>query len=280
MDERLPEILQFAEVGDLIDTPVKRLSAGMVARLGFATLTALEPDIMLVDEVLAVGDAAFQTKCIGWLDEFRRRGGTLLFVSHNLGLARSMTERALWLDHGRAVDEGPTGEIVTRYVQSTEHRRVDEPILSGQIKREVHKVMTAKGLDRWGAGGVRLEYVHVEQQAGNGSGLDVSIAYQREAHDPEAMVFSIGFQDENGRDIGSAASPAISITGTRGALRCAISPLPLRSGIYFPVVAILSTDGLVRDRWKLDRALAVERNGEVVLTEFGPIEIAADWSSD
>jgi len=280
MDERLPAILEFAEVGDLVDTPVKRLSAGMVARLGFATLTALEPDIMLVDEVLAVGDAAFQTKCIGWLDEFRRRGGTLLFVSHNLGLARSMTERALWLDHGRAVDEGPTAEIVTKYVQSTEHRRVDEPILSGQFKREVRKVMTAKGLDRWGAGGVRLEHVRVEQQAGNGSGLDVSIAYQREAHDAEAMVFSIGFQDENGRDIGSAASPPISITGTRGALRCAISPHPLRSGVYFPVVAILSTDGLVRDRWKLDRALAVERNGEMVLTEFGPIEIAGDWSSD
>jgi hypothetical protein len=280
MEERLPRVLDFAEIGDLVDTPVKRFSAGMTARLGFATLTALDADIMLVDEVLAVGDAAFQRKCIGWLDEFRRKGGTLLFVSHNLGLLRSMTERALWLDHGHSVEEGPTAEIVPKYVQATEHRRVDEPIRSGRLKREVHSIMKAQGLDRWGAGGVRLEQVHVDQRSGNGLGLDVSIAYQREAQGSDAMVFSIGFTDESGRDIGSAASPPIPLTARRGALRCAISPLPLRSGIYFPVVAILSADGLVRDRWKLDRAIVVERNGELVLTEFGPIEITGDWSSD
>jgi ABC-type polysaccharide/polyol phosphate transport system ATPase subunit len=280
MEERLPRVLDFAEIGDLVDTPVKRFSAGMTARLGFATLTALDADIMLVDEVLAVGDAAFQRKCIGWLDEFRRKGGTLLFVSHNLGLLRSMTERALWLDHGHSVEEGPTAEIVPKYVQATEHRRVDEPIRSGRLKREVHNVMKAQGLDRWGAGGVRLEQVHVDQRSGNGLGLDVSIAYQRETQSSDAMVFSIGFTDESGRDIGSVASPPIPLTARRGALRCAISPLPLRSGIYFPVVAILSADGLVRDRWKLDRAIVVERNGELVLSEFGPIEMTGDWSSD
>jgi ABC-type polysaccharide/polyol phosphate transport system ATPase subunit len=280
MENRLPRILEFAEIGDLVDTPVKRFSAGMVARLGFATLTALDADVMLVDEVLTVGDAAFQRQCIGWLDEFRQGGGTLLFVSHNLALVRSMTERALWLDHGRCVDEGPTGEIIPRYVKATEHRRVDESIRSGRLKREMRKHVEAQGLDRWGAGGVRLDHVQVEQRTENGSRLDVSIAYQRDALDAAPMVFSIGFTDESGRDIGSVASPLIPLTAKKGALRCAISPLPLRSGIYFPVVAILSEDGLVRDRWKLDRAIVVERNGEMVLTDFGPIDIAGEWSSD
>jgi ABC-type polysaccharide/polyol phosphate transport system ATPase subunit len=279
MESRLDRILEFAEIGDMIDTPVKRFSAGMAARLGFATLTALDPDIMLVDEVLAVGDAAFQRKCIGWLDEFRKSGGTLVFVSHNLGLVRSMTERALWLDHGRRVDEGTTAEIVPRYVQALEHRQADQPMRGGHMKREVHKAMKARGMDRWGAGGVRVEHVHVDQPAGNGSMLDVSIAYQREELDSEAIVFSIGFLDESGRDIGSAASPPIPVTAERGSLRCVISPLPLRAGIYFPVVAILSADGLVRDRWKLERAIVVERNGEF-LADFGPIEIAGAWSPD
>src|SRR4029079_5611044 len=123
---RQERILDFAELGGAIDTPVKRYSAGMTARLGFATIAALDADILLVDEVLAVGDAAFQRKCIEWLDSYRRTGGTLLFVSHNLSLIRHMTERVVWLDHGQVLADGATGRTLAEYAKASARRR-EEP---------------------------------------------------------------------------------------------------------------------------------------------------------
>lgn len=124
---RAQRILDFAELSaDQAATPVKRYSAGMAARLGFAVVTALDPDVLMVDEVLAVGDSTFQRKCIAWLDDYRKGGGTLLFVSHNLGLIRNMTRRALWLDHGRVMAEGDTNAVLTAYARSMERRSSDD----------------------------------------------------------------------------------------------------------------------------------------------------------
>src|SRR5918996_5316098 len=122
MKPQLDKIREFAEITDMLDTPVKRYSAGMNARLGFATITALEPEILLVDEILAVGDANFQSKCVKWLDGYREAGGTLLFVSHNLGLVRNMTKQVVWLDHGRVVQEGPTAKVLADYARAMEQR--------------------------------------------------------------------------------------------------------------------------------------------------------------
>ena len=112
------EIFDFAEISEMADTPVKRYSAGMGARLGFSTIVSLEPDILLIDEVLAVGDARFQRKCVDWLDGYRQSGGTLLFVSHNLSLVRHMTDRAIWISHGCVQADGPTTEILTDYARA------------------------------------------------------------------------------------------------------------------------------------------------------------------
>src|SRR5207245_9207588 len=93
---RMPQILGFAEISEeLIDTPVKRYSSGMMARLGFATITALDAAVMLIDEVLAVGDASFQRRCIQWLNDYKNGGGTLLFVSHKLSLVRNITGKVV-----------------------------------------------------------------------------------------------------------------------------------------------------------------------------------------
>ena len=274
MGSRLDRILEFAEIGDMADTPIKRFSAGMTARLGFATITALDVEALLVDEVLAVGDAAFQRKCINWLDEYRRSGGTLLFVSHNLSLVRNMTERALWLDHGRVAGDGPTKDILADYARAMERREVDHrPI---HKKKEAKKLMLAQGLQRWGAGGARVDEVHVEDPTNGGADLEVAITY--EAGDIEEAVFCLAFVDEEGREIGAASSPPISINGERGAVRCTIR-LPFRSGIYFPIVAILGPDGVIRDRWKLDRAVVVERGNGEPLADFGPVDIPAGWSA-
>jgi hypothetical protein len=89
----------------------------------------------------------------------------------------------------------------------------------------------------------------------------------------------VGFIDESGREVGAAASPAVAVDPAGGEITCSIKPLPLRSGIYFPVVAILSEDGVIRDRWQLDRSLVIDRNGDGTLPEgFGAVDMSADWS--
>jgi len=269
---RIERILDFAEIGELADTPLKRYSAGMGARLGFATITALDVDILLVDEVLAVGDAAFQRKCIGWLDDFRERGGTLIFVSHNLGLVRNMTDRAVWLDHGRVVADGPTRDVLSSYARGMDERRDERMVFH---RREARKLMSARGLHRWGAGGARVRGVRVADPSADAE-VDLVISYEADGLD--RAVFCVGFTDDQGHELGAAASTPIGLNGGRGEVRCTISPLPLRAGIYFPVVAILSTDGQIRDRWRLDRAIVVDRDAEVDLADaFGPLEVPASW---
>jgi homopolymeric O-antigen transport system ATP-binding protein len=266
------DILEFAEITDMADTPVKRYSAGMSARLGFAVITALHPDVLLIDEVLAVGDIAFQRKCIRWLDEYRSAGGTLLFVSHNLSLIRSMTDRAIWLDHGKVVEDGPTESILSSYARAMEQR--EAPQLT-RLPRDVRKAMAANADRRWGAGGVRVDDVHIEERLG--SSVTIDIAFGSEIVDD--AVFCVGFVDEGGREIGAAASPPVRIAVEEGSVRCVIDPLPFQPGIYFPVVAIVSPQGLVRDRWRLDRAVIVD-GADNSLADFGPVTISAAWAQN
>jgi lipopolysaccharide transport system ATP-binding protein len=275
MSSRIDRVFEFAEISDLADTPLKRYSAGMAARLGFATITALDVEILLVDEILAVGDASFQRKCIQWLDKYRSGGGTLLFVSHNLGLIRNMTEQVVWIDHGRVMTDGPTAEVLGKYAAAMERR--EESSAPMHKRRTVKKEMTARGLQRWGIGGARVEEVQVGQP--NDAGLHIAIRYRRE--DLEEAAFCIGFVDEAGAEIGAAASGLVSLSEGDGELRCAIRPLPLRPGIYFPVVAIVSADGRIRDRWRLDRAVVVDSNGDAGYgASFGPVTLQGEWSQN
>jgi lipopolysaccharide transport system ATP-binding protein len=114
---RFDEIVAFAEVERFIDTPVKRYSSGMYLRLAFAVAAHLEPEILLVDEVLAVGDAAFQRKCLGRMGRAAEEGRTVLFVSHNMTAVQGLCSRAIWLSGGELREEGPPGVVVSRYLQ-------------------------------------------------------------------------------------------------------------------------------------------------------------------
>ena len=114
---KLPSIVDFAGVAPFIDMPVKRYSTGMYLRLGFAIAAHLEADILLLDEVLAVGDANFQAKCINRVTELKKAGKTIVFVSHNLSAVESLCDRALLLDHGRVVTSGPPKNVISEYEQ-------------------------------------------------------------------------------------------------------------------------------------------------------------------
>jgi ABC-type polysaccharide/polyol phosphate transport system ATPase subunit len=109
-------IVDFAELWDFIDTPVKRYSSGMYIRLGFAVAVHSNPEILLVDEVLSVGDTYFQEKCLAKMHEFQAKGTTMVLVSHSLDLVQSFCERVLFINGGRLVDEGPPAKIVAEYM--------------------------------------------------------------------------------------------------------------------------------------------------------------------
>ena len=120
MVRKFDEIVSFAEIEKFIDTPVKRYSSGMYMRLAFAVAAHLETDILLVDEVLAVGDAAFQKKCVGKMSEVAHRERTVLFVSHNMGAVETLCTSAMWIDRGTLIDYGPTRSTVNAYLKSLE----------------------------------------------------------------------------------------------------------------------------------------------------------------
>jgi lipopolysaccharide transport system ATP-binding protein len=115
---KFQEIVDFAGVENFIDTPVKRYSSGMSVRLAFAVAAHLEPEILLVDEVLAVGDAEFQRRCLGRMEDLSDSGRTVIFVSHQMQAVAQLCDRAIWLEKGRVVADGPSGEVVARYLQS------------------------------------------------------------------------------------------------------------------------------------------------------------------
>ncbi len=122
ISRKFDEIVSFAEVAKFLDTPVKRYSSGMYLRLAFAVAAHLEPEILIVDEVLAVGDMQFQKKCLGKMEEVGREGKTVLFVSHNLSAVQSLCKTAAWLSNGRIMDIGNVSGTVRKYLKSEEGR--------------------------------------------------------------------------------------------------------------------------------------------------------------
>jgi len=114
--QRFDEIVDFAEMGEFIDAPVKTYSSGMYMRLGFAVAIHVDPDVLLVDEVLAVGDEGFTHKCLDKFAEFRRRNKTILLVTHSLNLVERFCDEALWLDAGRAMDHGDPKRVIGSYL--------------------------------------------------------------------------------------------------------------------------------------------------------------------
>jgi lipopolysaccharide transport system ATP-binding protein len=126
LDSHLDEILAFADIGDYVYEPVKHYSSGMVVRLGFAVVAASDPQLLITDEVLAVGDESFQKKCIRWIESFLERGNTLLMVSHSMYLVQKLCRQALWLHEGRTQDIGDVFPVTQSYLAYHEERSAAE----------------------------------------------------------------------------------------------------------------------------------------------------------
>ena len=149
---KFDEIVEFSEIGRFLDTPVKRYSSGMYVRLAFAVAAHLEPEILIVDEVLAVGDAEFQKKCLGKMEDVAGHGRTVLFVSHNMAAVTSLCTRAVLLENGTMVESGPTHEVTDAYLRRG---------------REASSTPLTDRVDRRGTGAVRFTALALEDDAGD-----------------------------------------------------------------------------------------------------------------
>jgi len=126
---KFDEIVDFSEVCKFLDTPVKRYSSGMYVRLAFAVAAHLEPDILIIDEVLAVGDATFQRKCIGKMDGIAEKGRTVLFVSHNMGIINQLCPVTMWLDNGKVKEIGATPQVISNYLMGVNRTISDRSMI-------------------------------------------------------------------------------------------------------------------------------------------------------
>ncbi|MEO6224127.1 MAG: ABC transporter ATP-binding protein [Vicinamibacterales bacterium] len=184
IQNRFNDIVEFAELTEFIDAPVKTYSSGMYMRLGFAVAIHVDPDVLLVDEVLAVGDEGFTHKCLDKFGDFKRRGKTILLVTHSLGLVERFCDEAVWLDSGVKKAEGDPQRVIGSYV--TDVARQEERFLvatdekarkeagaagqaepQGPVAAEVHhEDMTQAGEGRWGSGGVEITSVAFQDATG------------------------------------------------------------------------------------------------------------------
>ncbi|MFQ5856395.1 MAG: ABC transporter ATP-binding protein [Anaerolineae bacterium] len=228
--QRFNEIVTFAEIDKFLDTPVKHYSSGMQTRLAFAIAAHLEPEIMVIDEVLAVGDAAFQKKCLGKIGGVAKEGRTTLFVSHNMAAVSNLCSRAIMLDAGGIVASGEPQRVIERYVRSME----TDSISSLSLRK-----------DRKGKGRVCFTRMSFEDKDGNLvqsgiSGEPLAVALEYESDEERILpncrisvaVYDIWWQFLFNCST-ELTSSAISSLPSRGRVRCVIPRLPLCEGQYF-----------------------------------------------
>lgn len=235
IDRRFDDIVGFADVAGLIDTPMKRYSSGLYARLGFSVAIHSRPDIVLVDEVLAVGDAAFRRRALEALRGLIADGRTVLFISHDMWNVRRLCSRILWMEDGRVRAHGPAGEIAERYMNE-----VNLEALAGQS--------TSLQSHRGGTGEVRYQSVEVLDGDGAPAGLLppggtlVVRARYRVAASVDRPVFQVAIVDvDTGVVIATAASTSVDVPArvdAPGVVECRFERLPLRARQYVLRLAI------------------------------------------
>ena len=259
IDRKLEEIVAFSEVGQFIDTPVKRYSSGMYVRLAFAVAAHLEPEILIVDEVLAVGDAAFQRKCLGKMGDVAGEGRTVLFVSHNMAAITRLCRLGIWLDRGQLKEVGPADDVVARYfaagVQALGELPFRDPpaeapgsefirLLAVRIRSSEGHVTTS--IDARSPVSVEVEYEILRPAA------SLRVGFSLTAHDGTVLFSS---KDADTLDEGRTPGTFVS--------RCTIPGNFLNYGQYF--LSIGSDTPMIQTHFFIDRGLSftIEQSGGI-----------------
>lgn len=273
---KFDEIVEFAEVGAHLDTQVKHYSSGMYTRLAFSVAAHLDPDILIIDEVLAVGDLAFQRKCMGRMERVaRERGPTILFVSHNLTAVTNLCPRAILLDAGRVVMDGPTPSVVQRYT-SMVAALTTTPLTDRQ--------------DRLGNHALRFTTLRASSDCGppqSGKDLHLDIGYTSPSGPLKGVHVAaalLGSFDERLFHVSTEYAGKVEFgeLPRRGTIRCTIPRLALRAGQY-PITLFCTVAGQIAD-WVTHAAVLDVNEGDFFGTgrlppaSQGPFLVEHSWS--
>jgi ABC-2 type transport system ATP-binding protein len=255
IEQKFDEIVAFAELEWIIDNQVKHYSSGQFVRLGFAVAVNVEPDILLIDEVLAVGDEAFQRKCLDRIRQFQRDGRTIVFVSHSPDLVRSLCDRAAVLDHGLVVGEGTPGVVIRTY---REHLLAGGGADVGAAATTPEGALAPPTERR----NLRIRIKSVELRSPRPAGqscltpgdpLDVRIAF--EAGDVrDDVVFGIAIYDVEGKQIFGTNTEILGTPleglGATGEVTFVFDSVPLLDGTYFVTIGVTNQAGWMVYDWQ------------------------------
>ncbi|HEX4439957.1 MAG TPA: ABC transporter ATP-binding protein [Thermoanaerobaculia bacterium] len=279
IERKFDEIVAFSEVEQFIDTPVKRYSSGMYLRLAFAVAAHLEPEILLVDEVLAVGDAEFQKKCLGKMGDVAREGRTVLFVSHNMSAVQALCPRSILLRKGGVAIDGPTPEVLREYL--------------GYLNTSAAQAFE-NNPDRRGDGAVRLTGARILDSHGRhverlvaGTPITLEFGYENTVGADHVEV-NLGIINHLGTAVAhfstKVAGFSVDDLGARGTLTCHIPKLPLPPGDYRVAISV---DYKGRDTDKIPNALAFSVDsstffptGRFPKINYGAVLVEHSWGHD
>jgi ABC-type polysaccharide/polyol phosphate transport system ATPase subunit len=258
IDQRFDRIVEFSGIADFLDQPVKTYSSGMYVRLGFAVAVHVDPEVLLIDEVLSVGDEEFSAKCVAKIQEMKYRGVTLLFVTHQLDQVRKLCDRALWLDHGEPKVIGDPMRVVDAYLQAVSGGQTqpvrDEGAADAPVLHEKEDLLEE---ERWGSGEVILKRVALADPQGNelvalGAGVSVTIDMDVEVRVPQDdFVFGIGIYHADGTCVYGTNTDLEGFLPTQlqanGRVRFVMPSLDLVAGSYRIDAAVHTRNGRAFD---------------------------------
>jgi lipopolysaccharide transport system ATP-binding protein len=280
IDAAMDDIITFSGLEEFIDTPVKVYSSGMYVRLGFAIAVNLDPEILIVDEIIAVGDEEFQRRCFDHLYQLRRRGVTIVLVTHSLGLVTDLCDSAAWLDGGKLKAVGSAHEVVDQYLKAVNQREA-----------QTHPEPAAADLDesqgktpRRGSGEIRVTGVEYLDERGRpqaflapGQACTIRMRYRAGTSVP-SVTFGLGFTTESGVQVAGPNSgygeAAFGVDRGEGHVDFTVDELPLQPGEFLVSTAIVDK-GHAYDF--LDRAFVLKVRADNV-TEPGLVKMSGHWS--
>lgn len=278
MESKFKHIVDFAELWDFIDAPLRTYSSGMAARLGFAIATDVDPDILILDEVLSVGDVAFQKKSAERIQSFRAAGATILMVSHSMDTVEAMCDRAVWLDHGKLMADGNPAAVVQRY-------RGDDANI------ESKRLSTAGNLSpsqRWGTGRIEIVNVRLLNEKGvektifrTGDTLVLQIDYKCHEAIPSPF-FGMAIHRQDGTHItgpnSSFAGLVLPTLENEGTVTYRVPYLPLLEGLYhISVAAVNHDDTEIFDYHDRAYSFRVVNYDGAMRERYGLVTLRGEW---
>jgi ABC-2 type transport system ATP-binding protein len=274
INARFGEIVEFSGLERFIDNPVKNYSSGMYMRLGFAVAIHVDPDVILIDEVLAVGDASFQKRCLDRIADLQGAGRTIVFVSHDLGTMRELCQRAIWLHDGRVMVDGPADRAIGLYTQSQDRRGQAQGVDTGRLRRWGSGEATIEGVRLLDASGVDTKSL----RHGEAASIELEVACRQ--HLPGVAAGVGVFKRDGTYCTGlnmNADGTAASFTSGRHQLRLHLEKLTLNPGSYLLDIALFeSSTGDIYDFSSRETVLEIDGSGR----REGIFEMPHRWVAD